>query len=288
MNRSLMAMSALFVASLFLFTQEAFAAQLVQNACIDLQYNTGYRSYDARTNGEVSVVQNFLADGGYLAAGATGYFGIMTIEAVKKFQVAMGIATVGTPGYGSVGPKTRAKIKSMTCGGASVTTRSVVASTAIRTQTISGNTFASNTQTATANSIKTTDISYKGTLTLDVHRSSTAHSPVILYVHSGGWFSGDKTQDDGYSISQDMPSSEGFNVVSINYTLVPQGYYPQPLKDIDCALRWVVSNAATYDFDMSKLFLGGASAGGHLVLLYALNQSSYRDSACPYTVASPS
>jgi peptidoglycan hydrolase-like protein with peptidoglycan-binding domain len=38
----------------------------------------------------------------------TGYFGPMTLAAVKKFQVKYGIAKPGDDGYGHVGPKTRA------------------------------------------------------------------------------------------------------------------------------------------------------------------------------------
>ena len=39
------------------------------------------------------------------------FFGALTEKAVQKFQVKYGIAKAGEPGYGSVGPKTRAKLK---------------------------------------------------------------------------------------------------------------------------------------------------------------------------------
>ena len=43
----------------------------------------------------------------------TGYFGSLTLRAVKKFQEKYGIASPGTSGYGNVGPKTRAKLNEL-------------------------------------------------------------------------------------------------------------------------------------------------------------------------------
>ncbi len=43
----------------------------------------------------------------------TDFFGGMTEKAVQKFQVKHGIAAPGDPGYGAVGPKTRAKINEL-------------------------------------------------------------------------------------------------------------------------------------------------------------------------------
>ena len=86
-----------------------------QNSCVNLQNNMGYRSRDVSTNSEVSDLQDFLVTNGYLSVEPTGYFGLMTVASVKKFQSAVGIGSATTPGYGGVGPKSRAKIKSMTC-----------------------------------------------------------------------------------------------------------------------------------------------------------------------------
>ena len=43
----------------------------------------------------------------------TGYFGSMTLKAVRKFQEKYGIASSGQPGYGNVGPATRAKLNEL-------------------------------------------------------------------------------------------------------------------------------------------------------------------------------
>ena len=69
----------------------------------------------------VKILQQFLNTHGFPVAssgpGASGqetdFFGRLTGEAVKKFQVQYGIASQGIPGYGFVGPKTRAKISEL-------------------------------------------------------------------------------------------------------------------------------------------------------------------------------
>ncbi len=69
----------------------------------DLTYNA---------NGDaVSALQNFLASKGYLTATSRGYFGGLTVAAVKAFQIANGISATGY-----VGPITRAKIQSLCSG----------------------------------------------------------------------------------------------------------------------------------------------------------------------------
>jgi peptidoglycan hydrolase-like protein with peptidoglycan-binding domain len=57
-------------------------------------------------NSEVLKLQQFLFDKGYLTATPNGYFGGMTMSAVKKFQAANGLSQVG-----SVGPGTRGEDK---------------------------------------------------------------------------------------------------------------------------------------------------------------------------------
>ena len=82
------------------------------SACVALNNNLRYRSRDTNTKGEVSTLQDFLQSQGYLNSEPTGFFGLMTLKAVKDFQSANGIAPTGV-----VGPITRAKIKVISCEG---------------------------------------------------------------------------------------------------------------------------------------------------------------------------
>ena len=72
------------------------------------------------TGPNVTVLQQFLAHFPelYPEGKVTGYYGDLTVAAVKRFQAKYNIASSGTPsttGYGRVGPKTLEVINSM-CG----------------------------------------------------------------------------------------------------------------------------------------------------------------------------
>jgi peptidoglycan hydrolase-like protein with peptidoglycan-binding domain len=85
------------------------------STCVALSsINLRYQSRDSNTNGEVSTLQDFLQSKGYLNSEPTGYFGLLTLNAVKSFQRANGIDPTGY-----VGPLTRAKIKAVSCNGGS-------------------------------------------------------------------------------------------------------------------------------------------------------------------------
>jgi peptidoglycan hydrolase-like protein with peptidoglycan-binding domain len=81
-----------------------------ETECVSLNYNLSYRSRDAVTGGEVSLLQDFLSPL-YLSGEPTGFFGRATEAAVKRFQSAYGLDAVGR-----VGALTRAKIKAVSCG----------------------------------------------------------------------------------------------------------------------------------------------------------------------------
>ena len=74
-------------------------------SCTLLTYNLTLGSRDLRTGGNVTVLQNFLRSAGYLNSESSGYFGSLTLKAVKDYQKANGISA-----YGYVGPITRASI----------------------------------------------------------------------------------------------------------------------------------------------------------------------------------
>jgi len=69
----------------------------------------------------VKALQQFLNTHGFVVASSgpgspgneTDLLGNLTVQAIQKFQKQYGIADVGTPGYGTVGPKTRAKINEL-------------------------------------------------------------------------------------------------------------------------------------------------------------------------------
>lgn len=96
------------------------------SACISLSYNLYADQTDATTNGDVSKLQQFLAQDSsiYPSGLVTGYFGPMTETAVQRWQATHSVVSSGsadTTGYGYVGPKTRAAMRCISSTNASVT-----------------------------------------------------------------------------------------------------------------------------------------------------------------------
>lgn len=95
------------------------------SACTILTQNLYIGLYDYGTGGQVTKLQKFLkAQGDFTHPSITGFYGAATQQAVQSFQSRMGILSGGTPGsngYGVVGPTTRAKIQTLSCGGAAPT-----------------------------------------------------------------------------------------------------------------------------------------------------------------------
>jgi acetyl esterase/lipase len=88
--------------------------------------------------------------------------------------------------------------------------------------------------------------------------------PVILFLHTGAWITGDRT--GGPAIRE---AARGYAVASIDYRLAPAYTWPAPLEDCKAAVRWLRANAARYRLDPDRIAVFGASAGGHLAAMLA-------------------
>jgi len=90
--------------------------------------------------------------------------------------------------------------------------------------------------------------------------------PLVIFVHGGGWHSGDKkgglTRPDSRMFFQ-----LGFAVASINYRLSPQHHFPAHINDCKLAVRFLRQNAGAFGLDPARFGIWGSSAGGHLVSL---------------------
>jgi acetyl esterase/lipase len=110
---------------------------------------------------------------------------------------------------------------------------------------------------------------------MDVYYPDSANgpSPVVVFVHGGGWRGGDK----GAVLRHDaLPElrQRGYLVASVNYRLVPEFRFPTMIEDTKCAVRHLRANAATYGLDPSRIGAWGTSAGGHLVALMGVTDGS--------------
>ncbi|MBK9927272.1 MAG: alpha/beta hydrolase [Anaerolineales bacterium] len=102
---------------------------------------------------------------------------------------------------------------------------------------------------------------------MDVYYPSSGGPwPVLVYMHGGSWYQGDKSDGVGWG---DMAKS-GVLVVSLNYRLGDyQTKFPAMIEDIKCAVRYLRAHQYEYNLDPDRFAAVGASAGGHLAALLA-------------------
>src|SRR5262249_18860302 len=76
--------------------------------------------------------------------------------------------------------------------------------------------------------------------------------PVMIAIHGGGWRSGDKSGYGANIAVAFVPS--GYAVVAPNYTLSQTGQpsWPTALQDLQAAVHWVRTNAASLGFDPDR------------------------------------
>jgi acetyl esterase/lipase len=114
---------------------------------------------------------------------------------------------------------------------------------------------------------------------LDIYlpSGSTEPYPVVVWMHPGGFYEGDKggggTLDplimvDMTRIAEPL-LERGYAAVSINYRLSHEAPFPALVFDAKASIRWIRANAARYGFDRERIAAWGSSAGGYLAALLA-------------------
>jgi acetyl esterase/lipase len=107
--------------------------------------------------------------------------------------------------------------------------------------------------------------------TLDVYYPNEGGPwPVMLYVHGGSWYEGDKAEGEGWRGLNDL----GYLVVPVNYRMAPLVKFPDMIGDLKCAVRYLRAHASEYNIDVNRIAALGASAGGHLVSVMGTTDES--------------
>ncbi len=102
--------------------------------------------------------------------------------------------------------------------------------------------------------------------------AKTQRLPLVVFIHGGGWVSGDKRNGIVDYYGSDL-IAHNIAVASINYRLAPRSIYPTQGRDVACALRDISNRARSFGIDPDRIGLLGDSAGGLLAAMYALNQT---------------
>lgn len=101
-------------------------------------------------------------------------------------------------------------------------------------------------------------------LKLDVFypaEKTTTRRTAILFIHGGGWRSGNKAMH--FPLLQRL-AALGYVCFTPEYRLSTEALYPAAIYDIKSAIRWIRKNAAKYQVDPGRIVAAGHSAGGEL------------------------
>lgn len=106
--------------------------------------------------------------------------------------------------------------------------------------------------------------------------------PTLFYFHGGGFFGGSKNMGDPMAASEatallDDLCAQGYNIVNVDYALVPDYHFPIPLLQINEAIRFIAEHKDEYHINMDNIILMGSSAGAIMTAQYGtvLSNSAY-------------
>ncbi len=100
---------------------------------------------------------------------------------------------------------------------------------------------------------------------LDIYRakaSTNGISPLIVYIHGGGWMGGSKSHCPYVGMV-----ARGYVVASVEYRFSQVATFPAQIQDCQAAIRWLRLNREKYGIDPDHIGVIGGSAGGHLSAL---------------------
>ena len=90
--------------------------------------------------------------------------------------------------------------------------------------------------------------------------------PTLFYFHGGGFFAGSKNMGDPLAANEataliDDLCAAGYNIVNVDYALVPDEHFPIPLIQANQAFSYIMEHSEEYHLNMDNVILMGSSAG---------------------------
>lgn len=101
---------------------------------------------------------------------------------------------------------------------------------------------------------------------LDIFTGSPdkVNKPVLIFVHGGGFVSGDRQMMQGFPFYDNIgqwAAQNGYIGVTMTYRLAPTYTWPAGAEDVATAIDWLNTNIGRFGGDPSRLFVMGQSAG---------------------------
>ncbi|WP_229745900.1 alpha/beta hydrolase [Rhodococcoides trifolii] len=95
--------------------------------------------------------------------------------------------------------------------------------------------------------------------------------PLVVFVHGGGWMSGDRTLAPSFD---QYFCARGLAMASVSYRFSADALFPAQLHDVRSAVRFLRASAEEFGLDPDRFAIWGSSAGGHLAALTGLTSAT--------------
>lgn len=131
--------------------------------------------------------------------------------------------------------------------------------------------------------ISTEDIAYReteaGPLLARLYRpSGEGPFPAVVSVHGGRWVSADRLTN---TVMDQAMAQAGIVVMALDFRMPPAVRYPEPVADINFAIRWLKQSASRFGSAPALVGGIGTSSGGHQLMLNVLRPRDPRYAAIP-------
>ena len=118
-----------------------------------------------------------------------------------------------------------------------------------------------------------------GQVAARLYRPVGERTPLVVYLHGGGWTIGSLETHD--RICRRLADGSGAAILAIDHRLAPEHPWPTTVDDTVSALRWVASGPPELGEALGSVAVAGDSAGGTLVALACLRLREEDPAALP-------
>jgi arylformamidase len=98
---------------------------------------------------------------------------------------------------------------------------------------------------------------------LDIYRTDRAKAPIFVFIHGGTWRTG-SAREAGYPAEMFVRAGAHYIAIDFASVMNVKGDLGVVAAQVRRAIAWVYRNAASFDGDPARLYIGGHSSGGHL------------------------
>ncbi len=102
-------------------------------------------------------------------------------------------------------------------------------------------------------------------------KNSQDKVPVLIWVHGGGYVGGDKEGPKEFATR--LASDAHVAIVSMNYQVAPSSQYPNQVVQVEEVIK-TLQKEKDDKLDLSRVFVGGDSAGGQIALQFVATQTN--------------